>query len=278
MGARRSEFSGGRDSSRHCDEALRRRSAIIPARHPVIAWRAQHSADVLNWITKGPEGKTPYSNVRGKPFQTCLMRCGKTCRWNHCSHATLSATGDRRRFHTGTFIGIGRRFGQYMMHGDEGIKFARTVVRLPKGSKFDEAELSKVASTPWDWQRPRETEVIFKEKKEEQDDLMREDKIALSRAVYIKLDDLTKFGLTRGCPKCDHKIAYGPGCTSKPHSTKCRARIMGSLPTRPREEFALLPQQSALTGQWPNWATSIAVMFPRGGSQRLCNIKASQKW
>ena len=63
----------------------------------------------------------------------------------------------------------------------------------------------------------RQTEVIFKEKKEEQEDLMKEDKIALSRAVHIKPDDLTKFGLTRGCPKCDHQIADGPGRTSKPH-------------------------------------------------------------
>ena len=70
-----------------------------------------------------------------------------------------------------------------MLHGDEGIKFAGTVVRLPEANKFDKAEPSEVASTPWDLHRPRETEGIFEEKKEEQDDLMREDKVALSRAT-----------------------------------------------------------------------------------------------
>ena len=60
--------------------------------------------------------------------------------------------------------GIDRRTGQYMLHGEEGIKFARAVVRLPEANKFDKVELSKVASTPWDLHRPRETEVIFKDK------------------------------------------------------------------------------------------------------------------
>ena len=33
---------------------------------------------------------------------------------------------------------------------EEGIKFARTVVRVPEANNFDKADLSKVASTPWD--------------------------------------------------------------------------------------------------------------------------------
>jgi hypothetical protein len=162
-----------------------------------------------------------------------------------------------------------------MLHGDEGITLARAVVRLPEANKFDKAELGKVASTPWDLHSPRDAEVVFKEKKEDEEDLMKDNKIALSRAVYIKPEDLTKFGLTRGCPKCDHQIAYGPGRTSKPHAGQ---GSWGSWPQRPRAERASLPQLSALIEQWPNWETSIAVIFPRGRSLKLCNINASQRW
>ena len=59
------------------------------------------------------------------------MRFGETCRYKNRSHEPLSASGDGRRFHVGIFVGIDRRTGQYMLHGDEGIKFARTLVRLP---------------------------------------------------------------------------------------------------------------------------------------------------
>jgi hypothetical protein len=77
--------------------------------------------------------------------------------------------------------------------------------------------------------KPRDLEIVFKEKadKVDVDDL--EDKVALSRQVYIKAQDLIDFGLTRGCPRCDHQLQYGAGRTGKPHSKRCRDRIMGEL-------------------------------------------------
>jgi hypothetical protein len=71
--------------------------------------------------------------------------------------------------------------------------------------------------------------MVFKEKadKVDVDDL--EDKVALSRQVYIKAQVLIDFGLTRGCPRCDHPLQYGAGRTGKPHSKRGRDRIMGEL-------------------------------------------------
>ena len=204
-----------------------------------------------------------------------------------------------------------------MLHGDEGIKSARIVVRLPEANKFDKAELSKVASTPWGLHRPRQTEIIFKDKKEEQEDLMRENKIALSReqdcscrglhrprqteiifkdkkeeqedlmreskialprAVYTKPEDLTKLGLKRGCPKCDHQIAYSPGRTSKPHSAKCRARIMGELANTPEGRTRIAAAAERLDRTVAELGNQYRGDIPKGRSQRLCNISASQRW
>ena len=53
--------------------------------------------------------------------------------------------------------------------------------------------------------------------------------IVVARQVYIKAKDLDDFGLTRGCPRCDHQLQYGSGRASKPHSATCRARINGEL-------------------------------------------------
>ena len=75
---------------------------------------------------------------------------------------------------------------------------------------------------------PRETGVVFKEKKEVADENP-QIKAAMSRQVYIKPADLEQFGLTRGCPRRDHQISHGPGRTSKPHSQTCRMRIMAEL-------------------------------------------------
>ena len=47
--------------------------------------------------------------------------------------------------------------------------------------------------------------------------------------VYIKPKDLERYGLTRGCNKCDHERNYGPGRTSAAHFNICRDRIMKEL-------------------------------------------------
>ena len=96
---------------------------------------------------------------------------------------------------------------------------ALTVLRLPEANKWDRVELAKIAATPWDLHRPRETEVVFKEVRAEQPEEL-EGKIALARQPYIKSSDLVEFGMTRGCPKCDHMIENGPNRSSKPHSTQ----------------------------------------------------------
>ena len=85
-----------------------------------------------------------------------------------------------------------------------------------------------MCATPWDIHRPRETEVVFKDKSGEKEDQF-EDKVTLARQAYIRPKDLEEHGLTRGCPSCDHQLKYGPGRTGKPHSQLIRARMMAEL-------------------------------------------------
>ena len=42
-------------------------------------------------------------------------------------------------------------------------------------------------------------------------------------------NDFEDFGYTSGCPRCDHELKWGPGRTSRPHSERCRSRIMAEL-------------------------------------------------
>ena len=200
----------------------------IPARHPVMAWLVRHAADVLNWSAKAPDGKTPYHKVRGKPFQTRILRFGEVCQFKTRAHEPISAVGDGKKWHSGVFVGIDKRTGQYMVHDDDEIKYARTVIRLPEVNKFQKDALSRVKAAPYDMHQAAEPEVIFRDKKEPEHQTF-ENKVALSRQVYIKASDIREYGLTRGCPRCDHELAYGPNRTSKPHSQVCRARIMAEL-------------------------------------------------
>ena len=53
-----------------------------------------------------------------------------------------------------------------MIHGGDGIVYARTILRLPEPNKWDKDELAKIKATPWSLHTPKDTEVVFKDKKE----------------------------------------------------------------------------------------------------------------
>ena len=58
-------------------------------------------------------------------------------------------------------------------------------------------------------------------------------KLVIARQPYLKATAFIKYGLTKGCPKCDHEISYGPGRTSRPHSMTCKKRILAEISKTP---------------------------------------------
>ena len=76
--------------------------------------------------------------------------------------------------------------------------------------------------------QPREPEAVFQEKTDEKVENPKE-LISMARHVYIKPNDLERYGLTRGCKKFDHARNYGAGRTSPAHSKISRDRIMKEL-------------------------------------------------
>ena len=65
------------------------------------------------------------------------MTFGEECRFKTCSHEPLSGIAGGYRFHEGVFVGIERRTGQYIVHSGDGVKLARTVLRVPEAEKWD---------------------------------------------------------------------------------------------------------------------------------------------
>ena len=79
--------------------------------------------------------------------------------------------------------------------------------------------------TPHYLHQLREPEVVFRETTDEKVEHPKE-LISMARQVYIKPKYLERYGLARGCEKCDHERNYGPTRTSAAHSKICRDRIM----------------------------------------------------
>ena len=99
--------------------------------------------------------------------------------------------------------------------------------RVPDVEKWNKDLLSSVTVTPWSLHAPKEPEVIFRDQIPIENDKF-DDKVVVSRQVYLRNYVFDAFGTTRRCPKCDWfrrtQSWQGQG---RPHSNACRARIMG---------------------------------------------------
>ena len=217
----------------------------IPVQHPLIAWLVRHAAATVTWSAKGHDGMTAYQRVRSKPFSTRLLGFGELCRFKNRSQEPMANIADGRRVHSGVFLGVDRRTGQYMLWDGEALKLARSVFRVPTADKWDKDALAKVSATPYSLHAPKEVEVTFREPVDPAGENFKP-KVVLARAVWIKKSDIDKYGLTRGCAKCDHERDYGPNRTSKGHSKVCRDRIMVELAKTPEGQARIAAAVSRL--------------------------------
>ena len=105
---------------------------------------------------------------------------------------------------------------------------SRTVKPQPDEAKWDATNGEAVRVSPFDEHTARAQEVIFRDRPAQPED-SEVPRSRVVRKIYIKGEDIKAYGLTKGCPKCDHEVRYGPGRTTKGHSDKCRERIIECL-------------------------------------------------
>ena len=210
----------------------RRIGKRIPPKHPIVAWLVTHCAALIRYRVRGFDGKTPYERVRMRPFGSRLVCFAEKVMYKD---RAKEKTDDEHRWHRGIFLGMCAMTGQYTLYDEEKkvVKQARTIKLVPDQQKWDVELIEEVASTPYNEHAGHEQEVAFQDRPSRPEDEDPAKKIAKSRRIYIKGEDIKAFGYTVGCPKCDHERRYGPGRTTKGHSDLCRRRIIDELMKTP---------------------------------------------
>ena len=111
-------------------------------------------------------------------------------------------------------------------------------MRIPDDNKYEKDALSAVAATPWSLFEAKPSEVIFKDRVDDPTFQELQQKMYIARRVYLQESDFDAYGMTRGCPKCDHKLKFG-SWGSRPHSNACRRRIEAELANSPSGQARL---------------------------------------
>ena len=214
---------------KHCLES--RIGKKIPPRHPISAWLISHCAALIRFRVRGPDGKTPYERVRMRPFSSRLVCFAEKILYKDRS----KERGDEHAWHNGIFLGMCSMTGQYTMFDEElkVIKYARTIKLVPDALKWDAQLIEQCDKTPYTEHEGTGPDVVFQEREPQAADEDVPRRVARSRHLYIKAEDIRAYGHTVGCPRCDHDRRYGPGRTTKGHSNACRRRIIEALAQTP---------------------------------------------
>ena len=206
----------------HVEDKLRE---PVKANSPLIIWLIEHMSSIINRAKIGPDGKTPYSRIKGKDSRTKLVPFGEKVLWMISKEERKKGPKMAPRFHYGIWVGVNDASGEYLLLTPGGLKKARTIRRLPEEDKWDGEYVNLCKGTPWDHEGKEAVEDIradidmpaaVEHKGEGTDEGAR------MQRMRITNEDVQAHGPTRGCQGCR---AVALKLKSQTHSESCRTRM-----------------------------------------------------
>ena len=203
--------------------------------HPVWTWMVEYAAFLLTRFEVGKDGKTAYERMKGKTAKVQGMEFAEGILWK------------RRReggplgkltcmWEDGVYLGVKGSTGEIMVGDKRGVWVTRTTRRKPESERWDRQNLEMIVGVPW---KPNEGDakaggegldggvrIMDKEYRERLEEREKEEHAPVPRRMYIRKEDLEKFGYTVKCPGC---VSVLRNTTRQSHSEACRRRIEAEL-------------------------------------------------
>jgi hypothetical protein len=218
------------DQLRTLKTALESRLKIrLSSSHPVTHWLIEHTAYVLNKFSLGPDGRTPYGRLHGREGHERICEFGERIMW-YVPKKLRSKLDQRWRY--GIFLGRSMASDQNFVGISNGdVVCARAIVRLTPETRWDADRIGSIRITPFEF-KTKNQDVV----EEDPDPHSHpEPKLAdadprAPRRLKIYDKDLTKFGYTEGCQRCDF-VRRGQTLRAGGvrHSEECRKRLYEAM-------------------------------------------------
>ena len=103
----------------------------IPHNHPMNAWLMPHVTMIINTRVRGPDGRTAWERVRGRPFRQPLVGFAEYVMYKHPTKGPQSKPDGNMgtKWGEGIFLGYNRTEGTYTIADGSAIIFARAIAR-----------------------------------------------------------------------------------------------------------------------------------------------------
>ena len=113
-----------------------------------MTWLVPHAAECITKYLKGPDGKTPYHRLMGKPVREETFEYGEQVMFRKRKAALRDL-----ETHWLPATWLGRRWGTYTHILWDGAKTleAYAAQRRPKDERWNKGILEQITATPWNW-------------------------------------------------------------------------------------------------------------------------------
>ena len=172
----------------------------------VIPWMVAHAASLISRYHKGPDGLTAHRRLRGKEFRVDVCEFGE-CVW-YMKPGSVGKDKFDNKWEDGVWLGVVNESGENIIGTSEGCIKVRAVKRKPIEKRWDKDHMGIMRGVPWEVipghpERELKSRVLFeRQERDKEEQRMMEEPDEVIRRLYIRKQDLAKYGTTERCPGC----------------------------------------------------------------------------
>lgn len=120
---------------------------LLPGRHPVITWMVEHASELISAFQRGPDGKTPFERIRGKPCRRTLTEFADKVHYRTGKIDHIKKL--EPRWSEGIFLGINWRTGEAYAGTKDGVMCSSATRSLTPDRKCSREYVLGVRGVPW---------------------------------------------------------------------------------------------------------------------------------
>ena len=204
----------------------------VPCKHPLVTWLVEHVADIATKYLRGSDGRTAYERLFGKQIHEEGLEFGERVLWRTRQGQDMNVLAEAR-WQEGLWLG--RCWGKphHRIGNSDSVWEARAVQRCPLPERWRVDLLESVRATPWRNPAPalgaEPVRVLPPLPADERAPKpIRDEARRAVKSVYIRDEDLARWGYTSSCGKCQ-KMWRGLPTRGMKHTTNCRNRIESAM-------------------------------------------------
>jgi hypothetical protein len=196
----------------------------IPIDHPIVAWLVEFIGDILTKYLVGLDGKTGYERLFGKASREELLEFGEVVLWRRPRGQDTNVIVDAR-WETGIWVGRKWCTPHHLVSFGDRVIECRAVQRVPKADRWKIDMINTVRATRW--ANPAVADpapLVVLPGPVESPPEPPDARPYVPRPVYIRMEDIRRFGRTAGCRRCT-LMTNGEPARGIVHTRACRERI-----------------------------------------------------